>query len=77
MSEPWKAVDGRASRCPVCRVARIPTGSLRAHVGSVRCLASVARAGAVLTDEQRALVAQGEAYERAIRSAIRMEVSRG
>ena len=70
-SNPWgSGPDGRRSQCPVCG-ARIPTGTLRVHVGSVRCLATVGRSGVVLTAAQRALVDQGAAYDRAIRGAIR------
>lgn len=69
-SNPWSTPDGRRTRCPICR-ATVPTGSLRGHVGSVRCLASTMRAGWVLTAEQRALIAQGEAYGEAIRAMAR------
>jgi len=44
---------------------------LRVHVGSVRCLATVARNGAALTQPQRDLIDQGAVYERAIRAAMR------
>lgn len=67
-----RGADGRSAQCPVCAL-RVPTGMLRAHVGSARCMATVGRAGVALTDAQRGLVTQGQDYEQAIRALTRVQ----
>lgn len=46
--------DGRIANCPLCGLDT-SFGSLRSHVGSVRCLAMSADAGVVFSPDQWAL----------------------
>lgn len=60
--------DGRFSTCPLCGAARCSTGSLRAHVASVRCLAAAQARGVTFTPEQKVLMEQALAFDRAVRA---------
>lgn len=60
--------DGRISVCPLCG-SRASTGSLRAHVGSVRCLAHAMEQGVIFDADQRALLLQAQAWDKAVRTA--------
>lgn len=49
--------DGRRTRCPVC-LHVVSTGTLRMHVASARCMATVTRERLTLTAEQQGLITQ-------------------
>jgi hypothetical protein len=61
--------DGRVIYCPLCG-NRTTYGTLKAHIGSIRCMAQVAEADIVLDSEQKKLRDFARAYDRAIFDAL-------